>query len=107
MTFFPVYDKNGSIIGMASISRDITDQKRSEQALRRAAAYNRRLIETSLDPLVAIGPDGKITDVNAATEGVTGYSRSELVGKDFADYFTDPDSARAGYQRVFSEGAVR
>ena len=37
-------------------------------ALRLASAYNRSLIEASLDPLVTIGPDGKITDVNEATE---------------------------------------
>lgn len=107
LTFFPVRDQAGAIVGLASVSRDITERKRAEQALRRAADYNRRLIEASLDPLVTIGPDGKITDVNAATETATGYSRAELIHKDFADYFTEPDRARAGYERVFSDGAVR
>ena len=65
------------------------------------------MIEASLDPLVTIGADGRITDVNSATEKVTGCERAELVGKDFADYFTEPDPARAGYQRVFREGLVR
>ena len=107
LTFFAVRDQSGAVVGMASISRDITEQKRANEALRRAAAYNRRLIEASLDPLVTIGPDGKITDVNAATEAATGFPRAELLGKDFADYFTEPERARWGYQRVFSEGAVR
>ncbi len=75
--------------------------------MRRASAYNRRLLEASLDPLVTIGPDGKITDVNEATEAATGYPRVELIGKDFADYFTEPEEAREGYQRVFREGLVR
>lgn len=74
--------------------------------LEKAAAYNRCLIEASLDPLVTIGPDGAITDVNRATEAVTGRTRSGLVGTDFADYFTEPELARAGYRRVFEEGAV-
>jgi PAS domain S-box-containing protein len=107
LTDSPVRDETGKIIGVASIARDITDRKRADEALRRAAAYNRRLLEASLDPLVAIGPDGKITDVNAATEEATGCSRSKLLGTDFTDYFTEPEKARAGYQRVFSEGAVR
>src|SRR5690606_2639416 len=47
------------------------------------------------------------TDVNAATEAVTGYDRAALIGTDFSDYFTDPAAARAGYERVFREGAVR
>ena len=75
--------------------------------MRRASAYNRRLLEASLDPLVTIGPDGKITDVNEATEAATGYPRAELIGKDFTDYFTEPEEAREGYRRVFREGLVR
>jgi PAS domain-containing protein len=64
--------------------------------LRQANGYNRSLIEASLDPLVTIGPEGKITDVNAATEVATGCSRAELIGTDFSDYFTEPEKARAG-----------
>lgn len=79
----------------------------SEEALHEAGSYNRRLIEASLDPLVTIGPEGKITDVNAATEAATGYSRAEMVGRDFSEYFTAPAQAEAGYQQVFREGAVR
>jgi PAS domain S-box-containing protein len=84
-----------------------SDRKRSEEALRVASAYNRSLIETSLDPLVTIAPGGKISDVNAATEKITGYSREELVGRDFSHYFTDPKKAREGYQKAFKEGTAR
>ena len=87
--------------------RDIGERKRAEAALRRAADYNRSLIEASLDPLVTIGADGKIADVNAATEAVTGRARAALIGTDFSDYFTRPELAEAGYQRVFREGVVR
>ena len=89
------------------VKRDIPARKRAEEALRQASAYNRSLLEASLDPLVTIGPDGKITDVNAATEAVTGCDRATLIGTDFSDYFTDPERARAGYQQVFREGFVR
>ncbi len=90
-----------------SIIHDITDRRLMEEELRKASRYNRSLIEASLDPLVTIGPDGRITDVNAATERVTGYSRDRLVGTDFSDYFTEPDKARAIYLQVFSDGEVR
>ena len=56
---------------------------------------------------MTIGADGKITDVNSATEAVTGYARDRLIGTEFSDYFSDPDKARAGYRQVFSEGKVR
>jgi PAS domain S-box-containing protein len=97
------------VVGWSALRLNKADAERmrAEEALRRAVEYNRGLLEASLDPLVTIGPDGTVTDVNAATEGVTGYSREELVGTDFSDYFTDPEKARAGYRQVFREGAVR
>jgi PAS domain S-box-containing protein len=69
-------------------------------------AYNRSLIEASLDPLVTIGPDGKITDVNEGSVKVTGMSREKLIGTDFCDYFTEPDKAREGYQQAFTKSFV-
>jgi PAS domain S-box-containing protein len=84
----------------------IREREGAEVALRNALSYNRSLIEASLDPLVTINADGTITDVNSATEKATGYSRRELIGTDFSDYFTQPENARRGYQQVFSEGTV-
>ena len=81
------------------LSKEITERRRTEETLRIAGIYNRSLIEASLDPLVTIGPDGKITDVNAAKETVTGYSRDRLIGTDFSDYFTVPDKARRDTSR--------
>lgn len=82
-------------------------QQRADEALRKSSLYARSLIEASLDPLVTINPAGKITDVNEATESVTGHSRAELIGSDFSSYFTDPEKAQRGYQTVFSEGQVK
>jgi len=87
--------------------QELTERTRAEQALRLANAYNRSLIEASLDLLVTINADGKINDVNAAAEIITGYSREQLIGTDFCDYFMDPEKAKEGYQKVFKEGSVR
>ena len=73
---------------------------------RRSSGYNRSLIEASLDPLVTINPDGTISDVNAATVQVTGYSREELIGTDFSHYFTDPRKLKTGYEIAFRNGSV-
>jgi len=101
------YDQDGSPLRSLGTVQDITAQKRAEDELRMAGSYNRSLIEASLDPLVTIGPDGRITDVNAGTEKATGRSRLELIGTDFSDYFTEPEKARSGYQEVFEKGFVR
>ncbi len=102
-----VFGRDGQFMGRRASNHDITERKQAEQELHQAYAYNRSLIEASLDPLVTIGPDGKITDVNAATEAATGLARDQLIGTEFSDYFSDPDKARAGYQQVFREGGVR
>ena len=82
-------------------------RQRAEERLKRASAYNRSLIEASLDPLVMIAPDGKITDANSGTEKATGRVRQKLIGTDFCDYFSDPAKARVGYQQTFREGFVQ
>ncbi|MCY7305236.1 MAG: PAS domain-containing protein, partial [Rhodoferax sp.] len=93
------YDRDRQLLGVFAAARDITAQKHASQ-------YARSLLEASLDPLVTISLDGKITDVNEATVKATGVAREELVSSDFSNYFTEPDKARKGYQRVFADGFV-
>ena len=94
-------------VAILETARDITERKQAEEKLRATSLYARSLIEASLDPLVTINADGKITDVNKATEGVTGLSREELIESDFSNYFTKPEKAKAGYRQVFTDGFVR
>ncbi len=90
-----------------SIKKIDNDRYRVRENLRVSNLYNRSLIEASVDPLVTIDPNGKITDVNDSTEVVTGFKREDIIGTDFSDYFTDPLKAREGYQKVFEKGIVR
>jgi PAS domain S-box-containing protein len=92
-------DIAGNVQGVFAAARDVTMQKQS-------SGYARSLIEASLDPLVTISPEGKITDVNEGSIKVTGVAREGLIGTDFSDYFTEPDKAREGYQKVFAKGSV-
>ncbi|MDO9035101.1 MAG: PAS domain S-box protein, partial [Methanoregula sp.] len=101
------YDDAGEVSRVIGITIDITDQKAATEALRIASAYNRSLLEASPDPFVAISPEGKITDVNTATERVTGISREALIGTDFSQYFTNPQKASDGYEQVFLKCHVR
>ena len=103
-----VQERTTELKGVVEALQDeMAGRTQAEEAYRSAASYGRSLIEASLDPLVTISAEGKVTDVNKATELVTGISRDRLIGSDFSNYFTEPDEARAGYQKVFAEGAVR
>ncbi|HOV14012.1 MAG TPA: transporter substrate-binding domain-containing protein, partial [Spirochaetota bacterium] len=97
-----VWNEESQFYDVVGVSRDITDRKK----IMAKNIYHRNLLEVSLDPLVTIGPDGKITDVNLATINATGCTSQELIGTDFSDYFTDPEKAKEGYKTVFEKGVV-
>ncbi|MDG6250784.1 PAS domain S-box protein [Methanocalculus sp.] len=107
LSMSPILDRDGNIIAISGILRDITEQKEMEETLQKNSLYTRALIEASLDPLVTISPKGLITDVNRATEKITGLHRNQLIGSDFANYFTNPDKAREGYIETFNSGFVK
>ena len=75
-------------------------------SLKLASQYSLSLIEASLDPLITINIEGKITDMNEALVNITGLTREQLTGTDFFDYFTEPQMAREVYQEVFANGSV-
>jgi PAS domain S-box-containing protein len=103
-----VQERTAELKGVVEALQDeMAGRRQAEEAYRSAASYGRSLIEASLDPLVTISAEGKVTDVNKATELITGVTREQLIGSDFSDYFTEPDKARAGYQKVFKDGSVR
>jgi len=97
VTVSPIRHENGTVIGASTIAYDLTRQKE-------ASELARSMIEASLDTLVTISPEGKITDVNEAMVKATGVPREQIIGTSFSDYCTDPEKAEEIYQRTFSEG---
>jgi diguanylate cyclase (GGDEF)-like protein/PAS domain S-box-containing protein len=97
-------DEFSEIASAINLMMDTLAQR--EEVIKQASHYTRSLLEASLDPLVTISAEGKITDVNEASVKVTGVAREALIGTDFADYFTNPAQAREGYQQVFAKGFV-
>jgi PAS domain S-box-containing protein len=95
----PIRDEDGMVVGVSTIARDVTER-------RNAFKEARAMIESSQDSLVAINPDGMISDANEATVKFTGVSRDELIGTPFSSYFTDPDKANRIYQLVFDQGTA-
>jgi PAS domain S-box-containing protein len=97
LTVSPIRDADGAVVGGSTITRDMTQEKEAFDAAR-------SMIESSLDALVAISPQGLITDANEATVKATGIPRQELIGTAFSDCFTEPEKANAIYQLVFEQG---
>jgi len=84
-------------VGVFAAARDVTEARQAFEAAR-------SMIESSLDALVAISPEGLITDANEATVKATGIPRVELIGTAFSQCFTEPEKANAIYHLVFEQG---
>jgi PAS domain S-box-containing protein len=99
-------DREGKLQGVFAAARDVTEHKALEEQLRQSESYNRGLIEASVDGLIAVSPDGVISDVNAQMCRMSGYRAEELIGTPFAGYFADADQAAAGVGETLDKGVV-
>jgi len=97
LTVSPIRNAVGAVVGASTITRNLTEEKEAFDAAR-------SMIESSLDSLVSISPEGLITDANEATVKITGIPRVELIGTAFSDCFTEPEKAEKIYQLVFERG---
>jgi PAS domain-containing protein len=80
--------------GIFASARDITEQARLQEQLGEERAYNRGLIEASVDGLVTVDEAMRITDVNETMCRMAGRSRNQLIGSFFPAYFMEQDGRR-------------
>jgi PAS domain S-box-containing protein len=79
LTLSPVYDVENRVVGIASISRDVTELKQAEKALRESEKFNSGLLANSPNPIVVLKPDTSVYYVNKAFEELTGFKRAEVL----------------------------
>jgi PAS domain S-box-containing protein len=106
VNIFPIRDAEGHIVEIAGIARDITKFKQIEAELRAAQEYTRGLIESSIDAMVIVDPDLRISDGNEQLARLTELPKKVLFGSRFDSHFTDPARATEAVKKALTDGYV-
>jgi PAS domain S-box-containing protein len=100
LSISPIKNPAGQIVGVSTIARDITQRRKTEQALRQQTEERRRIFETSQDLILITDAKGLMIQVSPSAETILGYLPDEMVGRNAAE-FVDPEDlehARAEMQ---------
>ncbi|MGA7625928.1 MAG: sigma 54-interacting transcriptional regulator [Candidatus Acidiferrales bacterium] len=76
-----IRDQSGNLLGFAKVTRDFTERRKAEDAVRLSETRYRSLFESSPDAIIVTDGNGKIAEVNGLIEKSFGYNRSELLGQ--------------------------
>ena len=97
-----LYNGNKEVIGAVGIIRDITERKKVEEALQREKEFSNTIIETADVLITGVDIEGNVVIFNRKAEEVTGYSRAEVMGKDFIKTFIS-EKGRTAFTRLTKE----
>ncbi|WP_290055850.1 PAS domain-containing sensor histidine kinase [Amycolatopsis solani] len=89
-----LYDDRGLLKGFGKVTRDVTDRRAAEVALRESEERFRLLVQSVVDyAIFVLDPAGRISSWNAGAERIKGYSAEEIIGQHFSVFYPAEDVA--------------
>ncbi len=106
----PLRNPQGEIQSVMGISRDLTEQKRTAEALKEREELSQKIIGAAMEGFWMLNFEGNIVDVNEAYCRMSGYSRQELLAMHLSDVeFNEstPELVAQHAQRIIQSGSDR
>jgi hypothetical protein len=100
LSITPIY-QNGARIGYMGVEIDISEKKKVEKQLLKEKEFSESIIETANSLIVGLDLKGRIILFNKKCEEVTGYSKHEVLGKNWFELFL-PEHIRPNVGEVFN-----